>query len=71
MAAKPIVKGTPLAAAIMPDPKGLDPVSVEGLAEPHYAIPAFSLGLSDAKSQVPVLWWRSVGHTHTAYGWKR
>ena len=67
VAAKPIVKGTPLAAAIMPDPKGLDPVSVEGLAEPHYAIPAFSLGLSDAKSQVPVLWWRSVGHTHTAY----
>ena len=67
VAAKPIVKGTPLAAAIMPDPKGLDPVSIEGLAEPHYAIPAFSLGLSDAQSQVPVLWWRSVGHTHTAY----
>lgn len=51
MAAKPIVKGTPLAAAIMPDPNGLDPVSVEGLAEPHYTIPAFSLDLSDAESQ--------------------
>ncbi len=24
-------------------------------------------GLSDAQSPMPVLWWRSVGHTHTAY----
>ena len=67
VAAKPIVKGTPLAAGIMPDPNGVDPLSVEGLADSHYAIPAFSVGLTDASSQVPVLWWRSVGHTHTAY----
>lgn len=67
VAAKPIIKGTPLAAGIMPDPNGVDPLSVEGLADSRYAIPAFSVGLTDANSQVPVLWWRSVGHTHTAY----
>ena len=26
-----------------------------------------SVGLADATTPVPVLWWRSVGHTHTAY----
>ena len=67
VAAKPIIKGTPMAAAIMPDPSGVDPLSVEGVADSHYAIPAFSVGLTDANSQIPVLWWRSVGHTHTAY----
>lgn len=56
-----------MAAAIMPDPSGVDPLSVEGVADSHYAIPAFSVGLTDANSQIPVLWWRSVGHTHTAY----
>ena len=28
---------------------------------------SLSVGLSDAQSPVPVLWWRSVGHTHTAF----
>jgi isoquinoline 1-oxidoreductase beta subunit len=26
-----------------------------------------SVGLSDARSAMPVLWWRSVGHTHNGY----
>jgi isoquinoline 1-oxidoreductase beta subunit len=67
VAVKPIIKGTFLASALMSDPAGVDPLSVEGLADTHYAIPNLSVGLSDSQTRVPVLWWRSVGHTHTAY----
>lgn len=59
-----IMVGTPL-AAMMKD--GIDPTSVEGVADSPYTIPAFSVELHSPESAVPVLWWRSVGHTHTAY----
>ncbi len=65
IAAKSIFKGTPFEAILVHD--GIDETSVEGVADTHYAIPALSVGLSDAESAVPVLWWRSVGHTHTAF----
>lgn len=65
--AKSIIKGTFLESALMKDPNGADPLSVEGLSDTHYAIPGLSVGLSDATTEIPVLWWRSVGHTHTAY----
>ena len=32
-----------------------------------YAIPNFSVRLTTTDVGVPVLWWRSVGHTHTAF----
>ncbi len=63
IAAKPIMKGTPF----MAEGEEVDHTSVEGIHDTHYAIPALSVGLSDAQSPMPVLWWRSVGHTHTAY----
>ena len=40
--------------------------SIEGAAEPIYALDDFRLEIHNTREQVPVLWWRSVGHTHTA-----
>ena len=65
IATKSILKGTPFEAMLVKE--GVDETSVEGASDSHYAIPGFSVGLSDARTAVPVLWWRSVGHTHTAY----
>ena len=65
IAAKSILKGGPFEAVLVHD--GVDDVSVEGIKDTHYSIPGLSVGLTDAESPVTVLWWRSVGHTHTAY----
>lgn len=46
---------------------GIDPVSVEGAADMPYAIPNITVELHTTQVAVPVLWWRSVGHTHTAF----
>ncbi len=67
VAGKPIIKGTPFESLAMPPGSQVDATSVEGVNDSHYAIPAMSVGLSDAATPVPVLWWRSVGHTHTAF----
>jgi isoquinoline 1-oxidoreductase beta subunit len=65
IAVKSILKGTSFEDTLIHD--GVDKVSIEGVGDTHYAIPAMAVGLSDAQSAVPVLWWRSVGHTHNAY----
>ena len=47
---------------------GVDASSVEGLGEHSaYTIPGWSVDIHHPEVGVPVLWWRSVGHTHTAY----
>jgi len=46
---------------------GVDAVAVEGAADTPYAIPNFIVSAHHPKVNVPVLWWRSVGHTHTAF----
>ena len=46
---------------------GIDDSSVEGVADMKYAIPNLSVQLHTTKVGVPVLWLRSVGHTHTAF----
>lgn len=46
---------------------GVDATSVEGAANLPYAIPNFEVDLHTEKTGVPVLWWRSVGATHTAH----
>ncbi len=46
---------------------GIDFTSVEGASNLPYAIPNLSVGLSTMQTGVPVLWWRAVGSTHTAY----
>jgi isoquinoline 1-oxidoreductase subunit beta len=46
---------------------GVDPTSVEGASNLPYAIPNQTVGLTTTEFGVPVLWWRSVGSTHTAF----
>jgi isoquinoline 1-oxidoreductase beta subunit len=46
---------------------GIDETSVQGAAEMPYGIPAVSVELQSPPEGVPVLWWRSVGHSHTAF----
>jgi isoquinoline 1-oxidoreductase beta subunit len=46
---------------------GVDPTAVEGVTESKYAVPNRRITLALQKQHVPVLWWRSVGHTHTAF----
>jgi len=60
-----IIKGTLFENMMMQG--GIDPSSVEGADKLPYAIPNAELRLTTTDVQVPVLWWRSVGHTHTAY----
>jgi isoquinoline 1-oxidoreductase beta subunit len=44
---------------------GIDATAVEGMRDP-YALP-MRLTVHHPKVNVPVLWWRSVGSTHTAF----
>jgi isoquinoline 1-oxidoreductase subunit beta len=46
---------------------GVDITSVEGASNIPYDIPNMKVELSSMKAGVPVLWWRAVGSTHTAY----
>jgi isoquinoline 1-oxidoreductase beta subunit len=59
-----ILTGTPFEAFLVKD--GVDGVTVEGVADTPYALP-LQLDVHHPKQNVPVLWWRSVGHTHTAF----
>jgi isoquinoline 1-oxidoreductase beta subunit len=60
-----ILAGTPFEGAMVKT--GIDAVSVEGAADIPYAIPNLLVDLHSPKSGIPVLWWRSVGHSHTAF----
>lgn len=46
---------------------GLDSTMFEGANELPYEIADFRCEVHATKVGVPTLWWRSVGHTHTAY----
>ncbi len=46
---------------------GIDNTSVEGSYENKYAIPNFKCESYSPAKTVPVLWWRSVGHSHSAF----
>ena len=48
-------------------PTGIDPLSVEGVVDMPYEIPNLHVRLHTTQLPVPVLWWRSVAHTHTAF----
>jgi isoquinoline 1-oxidoreductase beta subunit len=60
-----IVGGTPFEPVLIKD--GVDGTSVEGAANLPYDIPNLTVELHTTKVGVPVLWWRAVGSTHTAY----
>ncbi len=58
-----ILKGSPFESGMVKD--GIDATMVEGMKEP-YELP-MRLSVHHPQVNVPVLWWRSVGSTHTAY----
>jgi isoquinoline 1-oxidoreductase beta subunit len=60
-----IIQGTPFESAMIHD--GIDETSVEGAFDSPYEIPDFLTDYHMAPADVPVLWWRSVGHSFTAY----
>lgn len=59
-----IMEGTPFEAMIK---DGIDPTMIEGASELPYTIPNLRVSFHKKSLAVPPLWWRSVGHTHTAY----
>lgn len=61
-----LLAGTPFEAAVK---NGIDEASVEGVTGSPYlaAAAARHVSLHSPRNAVPVLWWRSVGNTHTAF----
>jgi isoquinoline 1-oxidoreductase subunit beta len=60
-----ILAGSPFESVMVKD--GIDITSVEGASHIPYDIPNFHVDLHTTKVGVPVLWWRSVGSSHTAF----
>ena len=61
-----IMAGTPFEGMVR---NGIDETSVEGASDSPYLseVPARRVTLHSPRNEVPVLWWRSVGHTHTCF----
>ena len=59
------MKGTPFEPMVFKN--GVDSTSVEGASELPYEIADFRCEVHNPDVGVPVLWWRSVGHSHTGY----
>ena len=57
--------GSPFEEFMIKD--GVDETSVEGAGDNPYDIPNILVDLHSPKIGVPVQWWRSVGHSHTAF----
>jgi isoquinoline 1-oxidoreductase beta subunit len=62
-----ILTGTPFEKAMVKN--GIDETSVEGVTDSPYleSVAARRVSLHSPRNEVPVLWWRSVGNTHTAF----
>ena len=67
IAGQSILAGTPMEPMMVKN--GIDSTSVEGVADSAYLkeIPNHRVGLSSPKRPVTVLWWRSVGHSHSGF----
>lgn len=59
-----LLAGTPFASMVK---NGVDETAVEGAADTHYRVPNLHVSVHHPVVNVPVLWWRSVGHTHNAF----
>jgi isoquinoline 1-oxidoreductase subunit beta len=62
---KSIVMGTAYESSVVRN--GVDGTTVHGIADTLYAIPNFRVTAHNGTEGVPILWWRSVGHSHTAH----
>ncbi|MXN65125.1 molybdopterin-dependent oxidoreductase [Stappia sp. GBMRC 2046] len=65
VASKSILIGSPFEQFLVKE--GVDETTAEGVTDMTYTVPGIRVEVHNAKTAVPVLWWRSVGHTHTAY----
>jgi isoquinoline 1-oxidoreductase beta subunit len=65
VAGQSIMAGTSMEEMMLVN--GIDMTSVEGLSDMPYEIPERQVELHSPVVGVPVQWWRSVGHTHTAF----
>jgi isoquinoline 1-oxidoreductase beta subunit len=59
------ITGTPFEGFIVKD--GIDGTSVEGAVDLPYSVANLRVDLHTTTVGVPTLWWRSVGHSHTAF----
>jgi isoquinoline 1-oxidoreductase subunit beta len=62
--AQQIMEGTAFEAFAVRN--GVDATTTEGITDMPYAVPNLTVAVHPVRAPVPVLWWRSVGHTHTA-----
>jgi isoquinoline 1-oxidoreductase beta subunit len=53
--------------AFIPKGQPFDQSSTEGASDMIYDLPHLLVDAHDAQGPVPVLWWRSVGHSHTGF----
>jgi isoquinoline 1-oxidoreductase subunit beta len=60
-----ILAGTAFEPMMVKD--GVDSTSTEGVADTPYDLPNMNVMLHSVNPGVPVLWWRSVGNSHTAF----
>ena len=73
MAWNHVLVGQSIMAGTMMEPmmvkNGVDATSVEGVSDSPYVtgLGQHRVGLHSPKTGIPVLWWRSVGHSHTAF----
>jgi isoquinoline 1-oxidoreductase beta subunit len=67
MVGQSITAGTPFEPFTVKN--GVDATSVEGVADSPYlkSVPNHRVDLHSPKVGIPVLWWRSVGHSHTGF----
>jgi isoquinoline 1-oxidoreductase beta subunit len=67
MVGQSIVMGTPFEAFMVKN--GVDATSVEGVADSPYVkgTPAHRVDLHSPSTGIPVLWWRSVGHSYNGF----
>lgn len=67
IAGQSIAEGTPFAQFMVKE--GVDQTSVEGISDSPYMkeTPHHLVDLHSPKTGIPVLWWRSVGHSHSAF----
>jgi len=61
-----ISKGSPLEAFLI-NKDGVESVLTEGVSDTHYTIENMHFEQTIADAPINVLWWRSVGHTHTGF----
>lgn len=66
-AVQPLLKGGPFSSFAVNPKTGLDNTTHEGASELPYAIPNIQVDVYDDLQPIPVLWWRSVGHSNTGF----